>query len=47
MPNITLGIVITIVVIAAQTVFPFAFDFVSTLAVYCVGVAAGHGLRKP
>ena len=42
MDKIVLGVVLTVVVIAAQTVFPFAFDFVSTLAVYGVGVAVGR-----
>ena len=46
MPNVVFGVFLTVLVIAAQTIFPFAFDFVSTLAVYAVGVAVGYGNRK-
>lgn len=42
MGNIVLGVVLTVLVIVAQTIFPFVFDFVSTLAIYGVGVIAGR-----
>lgn len=41
-----MGLLATFCVILGQFVFPFAFDFVSTLAVYGVGVYAGAAIRK-
>lgn len=37
-----LGFIFTICVIASQVIFPFAFDFVSTLFVYGCGVYVGR-----
>ena len=42
MPAIIVGVVLTVVVIAVQTILPFAFDFVSTLAIYAAGVFVGR-----
>lgn len=39
-----IGLLVTFGVIVAQMVLPFAFDFVSTLGVFGVGVfVGGHG----
>jgi hypothetical protein len=46
MPAIIIGIVLTVLVIVAQTVLPFAFDFVTTLAVYAAGVFVGRASKK-
>jgi len=46
MPNIVLGIVLTVVVIAAQAILPFVFDFVTTLAIYGVGVVVGRASKS-
>lgn len=40
--NIIAGIAVTSVVIVLQALLPFAFDFVSTLAVYAAGVWLGR-----
>jgi hypothetical protein len=45
MPAIILGVVATVVVIAAQAILPFAFDFVSTLAIYAAGVFVGRNSK--
>lgn len=37
-----LGLLAVFAVIASQLIFPFAFDFVSTLAVYGLGVFVGR-----
>jgi hypothetical protein len=42
MDKIVLGVMLTVLVIVAQTVLPFAFDFVTTLAVYAAGVVVGR-----
>ena len=42
MDKVILGLMLTVLVIVAQTVFPFAFDFVSTLAIYAAGVVVGR-----
>ena len=45
MPSIIIGVVATVAVIVAQTILPFAFDFVTTLAVYGVGVFVGRSSK--
>lgn len=45
MPAVIIGVVATVVVIAAQTILPFAFDFVSTLAIYAAGVFVGRNSK--
>ena len=45
MPAIIIGVVATVVVIVAQVILPFAFDFVSTLAIYAVGVFVGRNSK--
>ena len=42
MPAIIVGVALTVFVIAVQTILPFAFDFVSTLAIYAAGVFVGR-----
>lgn len=46
MPAVALGVVATVVVIAAQAIFPFVFDFVSTLAIYGAGVFVGRQIKS-
>ena len=43
-PLVTIGagLLAVFIVILGQLVFPFAFDFVSTLAVYALGVLMGR-----
>jgi hypothetical protein len=40
------GLVAVVGVIFGQLVFPFAFDFVSTLAVYGLGVYVGRAAKS-
>ena len=40
-----LGLLAVFAVIASQLIFPFAFDFVTTLAVYGLGVFVGRQTR--
>lgn len=44
--NVVAGIALTAVVIVAQAVLPFAFDFVSTLAIYGAGVWLGRNINS-
>jgi len=46
MGRLITGVAATVLVIVAQTIFPFAFDFVSTLAVYGLGVVVGATKAK-
>lgn len=46
MPKVIIGVVLTVVVIAAQTILPFAFDFVTTLAIYGAGVFIGRASKE-
>jgi len=46
MPTVIGGVVLTVGVVAAQVIFPFAFDFVTTLGVYAVGVIVGRNSQK-
>ncbi len=45
MPSIVIGVVLTVIVIAAQAILPFAFDFITTLAVYGAGVFIGRASK--
>lgn len=45
MVNVIIGVALTAVVIVAQAILPFAFDFISTLAVYGAGVWLGRMSR--
>lgn len=40
------GLGMTVGVIAAQALLPFAFDFLSSLALYAGGVWVGHKLGQ-
>jgi hypothetical protein len=42
-----LGIAATVGVIVLQWVLPFAFDFVSTVGIYALGVVVGREMMKP
>lgn len=46
MLNWFIGLIVVIFVILAQMILPFAFDFLSTLGVYGVGVYVGNNLTK-
>lgn len=43
--TVALGLLATFSVILGQFVFPFAFDFISTLGVYAVGVVVGRSFK--
>jgi len=43
---IALGVAATVGVIVLQFVMPFAFDFVTTIGIYALGVVIGRELAK-
>ena len=46
MSKVIIGVVLTVGVIVAQTILPFVFDFVTTLAVYGAGVFVGRASKE-
>jgi hypothetical protein len=43
---LALGVAATVGVIVLQFILPFAFDFITTIAVYALGVIVGREMAK-